>query len=342
MAIRLRREFHARTVEQHVLRGEKPEFVRVIFDIKLRPTRFDLSVPKFLYSGNQGWSGAVEGEAIVATHNVFTAGFLSDADQLTARETGVSARYENNSLATGRAHLDFLFESYQDLWNGNTISALPADSNVAGGLYRSRENFQPEATFAIARPLSVTVGTSFERVTEDSGRIDSANAVVTALRYHERLEDSDTQQDLDAAYNLRAASREMGSDFAYARHRWDFRYTTTRGKAVIIDELSAGVITGRAPLYERFVLGNSSTLRGWNRYDLDPLGGNRMVHNSVDVRYGIFQMFYDSGAIWDRNDAVEVRHSAGVGLRQGIFSLALAFPLREGRIDPVLILGMNY
>lgn len=95
-------------------------------------------------------------------------------------------------------------------------------------------------------------------------------------------------------------------------------------------------------LFERFVLGNSSTLRGWNKFDLDPLGGNRMVHNSVEYRYGVFQAFYDSGAIWDRPDAAVLRHSVGVGLRQGVFSLAVAFPLKEGRIDPIFMMGMNY
>jgi hypothetical protein len=29
-------------------------------------------------------------------------------------------------------------------------------------------------------------------------------------------------------------------------------------------------------------------------------------------------------------------------LRQGIFSLALAFPVRDGKIDPVFMVGMNY
>jgi outer membrane protein assembly factor BamA len=116
----------------------------------------------------------------------------------------------------------------------------------------------------------------------------------------------------------------------------------TRGKNVIIDELSGGMIAGRAPMFERFVLGNASTLRGWNKYELDPAGGNRMAHNSVEYRYGAFQVFYDTGAIWDRNDTAVVRHSVGVGLRQGVFSLALAFPLREGRIEPIVMMGMNY
>ena len=45
--------------------------------------------------------------------------------------------------------------------------------------------------------------------------------------------------------------------------------------------------------------GNSYYLRGWNKYDIDPIGGNRLVHNSVEYRYGPFQAFYDAGAVWD-------------------------------------------
>ena len=116
----------------------------------------------------------------------------------------------------------------------------------------------------------------------------------------------------------------------------------TFGKSVVIDDMTAGYISGRAPLFERFALGNSSTLRGWNMYELDPLGGSRMAHNSAEYRYGIFEAFYDSGTVWDRGDTAILRHSAGVGLRQGIFSLAVAFPLREGHIDPIFMVGMNY
>ena len=122
----------------------------------------------------------------------------------------------------------------------------------------------------------------------------------------------------------------------------EFRYTWTRGKQVVIDDAMAGVITGKAPLYERFSLGNSSTLRGWNKYEIDPLGGNRMLHNSVEYRYGVFQAFFDMGAIWDVGETVVARNSAGVGIREGPFSIAVAIPLRDGRIEPVLMIGMNY
>jgi len=143
-------------------------------------------------------------------------------------------------------------------------------------------------------------------------------------------------------YDLRMGTRSLGSDFVYGRHRWQFRYALTHGKHTLTDQATAGLITGQAPLFERFVLGNSTMLRGWNKYDIDPLGGNRMLHNSVEYRYGALQIFYDSGAIWDSGQTAIARNSIGCGLRQGAFFIAMAFPLRENRVEPIFMVGMNY
>ncbi|HTS26412.1 MAG TPA: BamA/TamA family outer membrane protein [Bryobacteraceae bacterium] len=350
LAHRLRKEFHARTVEHRVLRGKTPGYVQVMFEVKLRPTRFDVTVPKFVYTGKQGWSGALEGTATVR-HNGFTLGLVSDGDELVERYSGLVARYENTRLGSDDVHLRFQIEDYHEQWNGATLSDLAVRTPGAmlaaqdsAGVYRTRQNFEPEVTFVLAKPLTLSVGASFERFQDESpaAATEAADAMIAALRYHRRLEDSENQHDLDAGYNLRAATRLLGSDFVYARHKWQFRYMLTRGKSVVIDDLTGGVITGRAPLFERFVLGNSTTLRGWNKYELDPLGGNRMVHNTVEYRYGLFEAFYDTGAIWDHGDTAVLRHSVGVGLRQGVFSLAVAFPVRDGHIDPIFMVGMNY
>ena len=131
-------------------------------------------------------------------------------------------------------------------------------------------------------------------------------------------------------------------DFGYARHRWNLGYTFSRDKNTVLVTFIGGLIAGRAPLYERYVLGNSSTLRGWNRYDIDPVGGSRMAHGSVEYRYRYFQIFYDVGAVWDRGQDATPRNSMGVGLRKDGFSLAVAFPLKDGRADPVFMAGMNF
>jgi len=340
LAKRLRKELHARTVEHHVLRGKSPDYVQVMFEVKLRPTEFDLSVPKFLYASKSGWSGAIEGTATIK-HNGFTLGLVSDGDDLAERYAGMVARYENNHLGTDRARFRFQFESYHQQWNRNTVDRAPYAET--SGAYRTRQNFEPEVTLTLARPLTLSVGASFERFQEPlpAAHTEAANALISTLRFHRRLEASDFQHDLDAGYSLRAATKLLSSDFVYGRHRWEFRYMLTHGKTVVIDNLTGGLISGRAPLYDRFYLGNSTTLRGWNRFDLDPVGGNRMVHNSVEYRYGVFQVFYDSGAVWDRNETAMVKHSVGLGLRQGNFWLAIAFPVKDGRADPIFMVGMN-
>jgi len=355
LARRLRKEFHARTVEHHVLRGQSPDSVQVVFQVNLRPTRFDLSVPKFLYHAKQGWSGAVEG-TITAKQNGFTFGLVSDGDELPERYAGLVTRYENTHVGSDRVHLRFEFDSYHEQWNSNTLDPLTAapiatsTPAVSGGTadtsgpYRTRQNFEPEVTLELAKPLTLSFGTSFERFQEPfpAAHTEAANAMITTLRYHQQLEGSENQSDLDAGYSLRAATKLLDSDFAYARHRADFRYMLTRGKNVLIDDVTTGMISGRAPLFERFVLGNSTMLRGWNKFDLDPLGGNRMVHNTVEYRYGAFEVFYDSGAVWDQGEAAALKHSIGMGLREGSFSLAVAFPVRSGRVDPIFMVGMNY
>ena len=338
VARRLRKEFRARAVERHVRRGKLPDTVQVIFDIELRPARFDLSVPKFAYINTQGWNGVGEATATVYK-NSFTAGFVSDGDELLERDTGFTVRYENARLFDNRLRFRFEFDDFHDVWSDATRQA--ADPTA---LYRTRENIEPVVTWQVARPLSVSFGASFEQMQTigPAPHMESADAFIAAARFRYRIEDAIDEQNFDSSYELRAGARALASDFSYNRHHFEFRYVWTRGRQIVIDDAVAGILTGRAPLYERFSLGNSSTLRGWSKYALDPLGGNRMLHNSVEYRYRAFQAFYDLGAIWDSGTAVIARSSIGAGIREGPFSVAVAVPIREGHVDPVLIVGMNY
>jgi hypothetical protein len=346
IAKRLRRELHAVTVTRHVLRGAKPACVKVVFEVRERDTHFDVSIPKFLYNARQGWSGAVEASAMVK-RNAFSLGLVSDGDELPERFAGVVARYENANLGWDRARFNVQFGSFHEQWNRATLEALestPAALETSSA-YRSRQNLEPTVTLTLARSLNATVGASFDRMevqTPGAPHIEASNAAVAALRYHRQLEGAELQQDVDAGYGLRAGTSAMAGDYDYWRHHWSFRYALTHGKHVVTDDVSGGVLFGRAPLFERFVLGNTSTLRGWNKAELDPTGGNRMAHNSVDYRYGPLEVFYDAGAVWDSGQPATVRHAVGAGLRQGSFFLALAFPVRGARMDPVLMMGMNY
>jgi hypothetical protein len=346
IATRLRRELDATTVTRHVTTGDTPACVKVVFEVEDKGSRFDLSVHKFLWDGKEGGSGALEGTAKVG-HNSLAVGLVTDGDELVERYTGLTARYENTSLGSDRVHLQLELDSFHDQWRvmfdqvGSGFTPVPAPAET----YRTRQDFEPAVTFVIAEPLTLTVGASFERLQNQYPGLhaDAADAATASLRFHEQFEESDYVQNVEAAYSLRAAMPALGSDFGYTRHRWNFRYRMNHGRHVVTDDATAGILTGDAPLFERFVLGNSSTLRGWNKFDLDPTGGNRMVHNSVDYRYGCFEAFYDAGAIWDSGvESAVARQGVGVGLRQGWLSVAVAFPVRHGRADPIFMMGMNY
>ena len=356
LAGRIRSDLRAHDVTFKLARGGAPECVKVLLAVDKGGNNFDLSIPKFAYNSTQGWTAVGE---VIATigDNAMTLGVLTDGDSLAERFSGVKLKYNRLSLVSNRVRLVFEFDAYHEQFEHATLAALDSsssftNSSLGAGAYRSRLNFEPSATFILAKPLTLTVGLSFEKLEPQlsAARSESANAVINTLRYHRRWETSDaTNQELDAGYSLRAATKMLGTDLAYTRHAVNLRYDFRHDRQSVEVALVAGMISGQAPLFERFVLGNSSTLRGWNKYDIDPLGGNRAVHASVTYGYHIMRVFYDSGAVWDSGTSPQPKHSAGIGISSGLglfqkgaFLLAVAFPIRQGHVDPVFIAGMNF
>ena len=340
----LKKELHLRSVREHLSKGTSPDHIHVNFEVVRKDFGFDLSVPKFLYHSKQGWTGGVEASTRYKNH-ILTAGILSNGDDLTERFAGLTARYEDTKLGSSRLRFGVGFETYHEQWNQATIDVQPK-SGI--DLYRTRLNLAPEFTFIVAKPLTVSFGASLERLEVEAPGVYSrnANAITGEIHYGRKFEGSTIQQEVDARYRLRSAGKPLGSDYNYTRHKLLVRYAVKSGKQSASSEFTAGVVDGAAPLFERFVLGSSSTLRGWNRYEIDALGGNRMAHNSLTYGYrigeGTTEVFYDSGALWQSGEAAKIRHSLGVGYRQGIFVLTMAFPVRDGRIMPVFMIGMNY
>ncbi len=351
LAREIRKQLHLRSVSPHILRGSAPDRVRVLLQTERKSVEFDVSVPKFLYHSSQGWSAQVQGSTTIARDNVLRFGLVSDGDELTERFDGFNAAYENLHTGTSRIHTALVIQELHEQWNQQTVHA---DGAREADLYRTRRNLQPEVVFVISRPLTVTVGASFEQLQMESpgSPSESANAILADVHYDRPMESSGALgKELEADYDIRFACKSLASDYAYTRHRATLRYTLNFGRNTLSDEALAGVISGTAPLYERFVLGTSSLLRGWNRYEIDPLGGNRVIHNSVEysfrinpgnVNTGTMQAFYDAGALWNQGQSAPLRQSVGVGYRQSVFSLALAFPMRDGRTIPVFMVGMNY
>lgn len=341
---RLRDEFPRWEVSHKVRRGQQADHVKVVFELWRHHIGFNVASTKALYHSKQGWSGAAELTFPDNGHNQFSFGVLSNADDLLERFAGLRAGFQRKNLGVRWARLGFQFESYHQIWNRTTLQALEGSPGVPG-IYRTRQNFEPTLALAPARGLQLSVGTSFQRFQTQfpAARTEAANALVTTLRYDRQLEDSVANRHrLESGYYLRAATRSLSSDFVYARHVFDFGYRLARGRNRLEDRFAAGVMTGRAPLFERFSLGNGYTLRGWNKFDVAPLGGNRVVHNALEYRYRPLKVFYDAGAVWSRGQEPAPKHSLGVGLGYKGFMIALAFPVRDGRAEPVFMAGMIF
>lgn len=339
IAKRLDQEVH-RKVEHRVEKGTKPEHVKVIYSAP-RVFEADADVTKLAYHSKHGWTTGLQSDFDAAGFD-FRAGMQSDSDRLLERFAGYNLGVGRR--VGDRVRLRFDFETFHEEWNPTTLHALEERPDVPG-IYRERYHLTPTITIALTEPLLLTIGADIEHFQTQfpAAKFEAANAVTTTLRYRRRWTSEASRQEVDAAYGLRAATNFLDSDYVYARHLVNAEYKGEIGENTFSASFLAGVMGGRAPLFERFTLGDSHTLRGWSKFDVAPLGGSRVAHGSFEYTFHWLGLFYDTGAVWDHEEKVSVKHSAGVavGGREGLF-LALAFPLRGGSVQPLFILGMNF
>ena len=338
---RLQGEFRRRKITHRIGRGDKQDYVKLVFEGSRRRIDEDATVSKLAYHSKQGWTGGLEIDADLKGSRL-AFGIQSDGDELLERYAGINASYSQG--IGDRAKLRFQFESFHQQWNRATLLALDQAPHVPG-IYRTRWNYEPSVSVAVAGPLIWTAGVSFQNFQTQFpvARTEAANAVINTLRYQRQWTAStSSKQVLDAGYSLRAATNLLDSDFVYARNTVDARYSYEVTRHTALVRFQAGRISGRAPLFERYSLGNTQTLRGWNKFDLNPLGGTRVVSGAAEYRYQVLQVFYDSGSVWDGGEDPTARHSMGFGFAEESFALSVAFPLRSGRIEPIFLLSMNF
>jgi len=348
LASEIRQELHFRSVTERLLKGNGPDMVKVDFDVAGGGFAFEVNVPKLLFTSQERATGELDA-TVAFRGNRLMVGAVSNGDDLIERFSGLTARFDSAALGTDRLHASVAVEDYREQWNIATRDAVASESD----LYRSRWNVAPQLTFAVAGPVTVSVGASFEGMESETPGAGnrSANAGTLDVRYGHKIEGGPVQQRIEAKYSLRLATRALGSTYAYARHLISFKYEARSGRHVASDTFTGGAISGDAPLFDQFVLGTSTALPGWDRFQIDPLGANRIVHNEMSYGYrigeGMVEAFYDAGAVWQGGrqpvqQPTVLRHSVGFGYKQGIFVLTTAFPIRNGRVEPVFMAGMNY
>lgn len=123
------------------------------------------------------------------------------------------------------------------------------------------------------------------------------------------------------AYSLEWAG--LGGDFDFTKFTADYRYYyRAGGESVWTLNLGAGYADGDMPLSQRFSMGGSDTLRG---YEDDQFRGNSMLKATLEYRFPIIKkvqgvLFTDNGYAWDKRHEDEfdlglIKNSFGVGLR---------------------------
>ena len=115
----------------------------------------------------------------------------------------------------------------------------------------------------------------------------------------------------------------LGGDFDFTKFTADWRYYyRAGGESVWALNLGAGWADGDMPLSQRFSMGGSDTLRG---YEDDQFRGNSMLKATLEYRFPIIKkvqgvLFTDNGYAWDKRHEDEfdlglIKNSVGAGLR---------------------------
>jgi len=345
------------------MKGSDPQHVIVTYDVhKIRLIPFvDVPANQFVYNSKQNFS--FDANIGFGKVNRFYFGANDDQDYLIERFAGFNLGVESRKVGTEHLGLALRYARFHERWQPSTVLA---DRN---SIYRERNSFDPSVTVAFDSRLRVIAGVNASELEIQYPAIHSvnSNAAVGSIVFNDTWSrGAEEQHTLEAEYDYHNGNHQLDSDFNYQRHFVRAQYVFAHRKDRLFLSFQGGKIYGNAPLFERFSLGNTSTLRGWNKFDIAPVGGNRMVYGSVQYGFGKpeidydldlnrqkaighiglgFHLFYDVGAVGNSGFPLQARHSAGFGFgapNASSFFIELGFPIRSGGVDPIFSMGFRF
>jgi hypothetical protein len=346
---RLEAELQDFEVTRRTTRGSQPGQIRLIFEVsEIEPPPwipFSPSRSKLVYHSHLGWSGLLD-IPMGARHNRVTPGFaFGNEDDLLEEYSGYGLRVESRKVGTERLGVRFELSRFHQSWNEQTRSALASDPSVPG-VYRTRVTVEPIATFAFNQYVRISGGVSIADLELESGTGESqmASAAVAAISVssHPVRPRNTERSAFEAGYELRSATPALDSDLEYRRHFARMTYRYRQRHSQVLAGLSAGRVSGAAPLFERFSLGDSSTLRGWDRFDVAPAGGDRVFHYTLEYRFRGLAIFLDSGAVWNDGTDKRIRYSTGFGFHHDNVFISLGVPLNAESAGATFLTGVRF
>jgi hypothetical protein len=359
----IKRELQPRyTAARRVTKGSDPQHIVIIYEIeKARIIPFiDIPADGIVYHSKQGFSlnPSVDFGKI---QRVYFGG-SNDQDLLLERFYGWFGGFESSRIGTDHLGVALRYGRFREHWQSETILADP------NSIYRERNTFDPSITFGFDPRFRIVAGLGITELQMQNPVIHNQNSnavTASAILHNVWANATEEHHVLDASYDFRAGNHELDSDFIYTRHFARAEYTYSHNKDHLTLSFEAGTISGNAPLYERFSLGNTTTLRGWNKFDITPAGGDRMVHATVQYGFGKpefwksinidnngvhhsghfglgFHIFYDVGAVGNSGSPIPTKHSAGLGIGRHTFFMELGFPINSSSAAPLFMMGFRF
>jgi hypothetical protein len=344
---RLKRELPRYDVSRRIQRGSEVGRIRLLYEARKKEPppwlRFEPLRSNAIFHSEQGWGSYLDlgiGDRNIRFTPIVA---IDNADDLVEEYSGYGLRFEARKLGTRRLGASLEWDWFDQDWRDATLNALALKPEIPRP-YDTRSTITPLLKFALSPELSVAAGVSISELEPLFPATDSqmANAAVAWIGYDSRWKgSSDAAHNVEASFGVRAGSRELESDLAYTRYLGQGWYRYDFGRHHVQASGMAGAITGHAPLFERFTLGDSTTLRGWDKYDIAPAGGDRVVYSSIEYRYTGLALFLDIGSVWDANTERHVRVSTGFGFHAGPAFFVVGFPLNTDNLTAVVTMGLR-
>jgi hypothetical protein len=344
---RLASELPRYEVSRRIRRGSEVGRIRLVYEASKKELpawlRFVPLRANALFHSEQGWGSYLDlgiGEDDLRFTPVVA---IDNADDLVEEYSGFGLRFETRKLGTRRLGASLEWSRFDHDWRASTLETLASRPDIPGP-YDVRSTISPLLKFAFTPELSIAAGVSISELEPffPAASSQMANAAVASLEFSRRWKDGgDSRHHVEGSFDLRAGSRELESDLAYTKYLGQGKYRFDFGRHHLQAAGMAGSITGHAPLFERFTLGDSSTLRGWDKYEIAPAGGDRLIYSSVEYRYTGVALFLDIGSVWDDHTERKTRVSTGVGFHAGPAFFVVGFPLNTDNLSAIFTMGLK-
>jgi hypothetical protein len=335
-------------VRRRIKRGSQQPHIRLVFELSrsesTRWLHFEPLKSKFLYHSDQGWGGYLDLPIGGRDFRVTPSVAIDNRDDLIEEYSGFGIRLETRKIGTERLGASLEWSTFDQTWQPATLTAIDLTPGIPAA-YEQRSTVTSLVTFALTRQLSMSAGVSISELDllSISDESQMANAAIASVGYDQQWKHtSGSSHDIGARFAVRAASDALESDLVYRRYFGSGSYWYRWEKHTVLASGMAGTISGEAPLFERFSLGDSTTLRGWNKYDIAPAGGDRMFHASLEYRYGGLALFLDVGSVWDHDTNARTRVATGFGFHSGPVFVTVGFPLNTDDLSAVFTMGIRF